>query len=68
MKKNSLKFHIDSQDYFGTLATILNLLHQKEFVGDKNKILKEKVEELVYIQKNYKIIKKDESKSSHKEH
>jgi hypothetical protein len=68
MKKNSLKFHIDSQDYFGTLATILNLLHQKEFVGDKNKILKEKVEELVYIQKNYKIIKMDESKSSHKEH
>lgn len=68
MDNKSLNFHIISQDYFGTLATILNLLHQKEFVGDKDRILKEKVKELIYLQKNYKIMKKDESKSSDKEH
>lgn len=68
INKQSLKFHIKSDDYFGTLATILNFLHQKEFVGDKDKILEEKVEELVYLQENYKIIKKDGSKTSNKEH
>jgi len=68
INKKSLDFHMQSDDYFGTLATILNFLHQKEFVGDKDKILKEKVEELVYLQKNYKIIEKDGSKSSNKKH
>jgi hypothetical protein len=67
-RTKSLNFHIKSGDYFGTLATILNLLHQEEFVGDKDNILKEKVKELVYLQKNYKIMKKDGSKSSNKEH
>lgn len=67
-RTKSLNFHIKSGDYFGTLATILNLLHQKEFVGDKDGILKEKVKELIYLQKNYKIMKKDGSKSSNKEH
>jgi len=58
----NLEFHIESQDYFGSLATILNFLHQDEFIGDKNAALKEKVKELMYLQKNYKIIKKDGSK------
>lgn len=68
INKKSLKFHIQSSDYFGTLATILNLLHQEEFIGDTDKILKEKVKELMYLQKYYKIIKKDGSKPSNKEH
>lgn len=68
MDIKSIKFHIKSNDYFGTLATILNLLHQKEFIGDKDKILRGKVKELIYLQQNYKIMKKDGSKSSNKEH
>lgn len=68
MNIESIEFHIKSNDYFGTLATILNFLHQEEFIGDKDKILKEKVKELIYPQKNYKIMKKDGSKSSNKEH
>lgn len=68
MNIKSIEFHIKSNDYFGTLATILNLLHQEEFIGDINKILKEKVKELMYLQKYYKIIKKDGSKPSNKEH
>ena len=66
--KKSLKFHIESDDYFGTLATILNFLVQKEFIGNKDKIIREKVEELIYLQKNYKIIKNNGSKTSNKEH
>lgn len=62
MQGKNLEFHIESQDYFGSLATILNFLHQDEFIGDKNAALKEKVKELMYLQKNYKIIKKDGSK------
>lgn len=67
--RKSLKFHIKSDDYFGTLATILSLSAQG-VIDDKNrnKILNEKVKELVYLQNNYKIIKKNGSKSSNKEH
>jgi hypothetical protein len=62
VRRKNLEFHIESQDYFGTLATILNLLHQKEFDGNRDRILKEKVAELMDLQKNYQIIRKDESK------
>jgi hypothetical protein len=65
MKKNriqNLKFHIKSDDYFGTLATILDLLRldtlEKKFIFDKNKVLKRIVKDLVYLQDNYKITKK----------
>lgn len=67
--KKSLKFHIESNDYFGTLATILGLLLQKIIDSqNRNKILNEKVEELLYLQNNYKIIKKNGSKPGNKEH
>ncbi|MFA6514383.1 MAG: hypothetical protein WCT50_03815 [Patescibacteria group bacterium] len=56
MNIESLEFHIKSDDYFGTLATILNLLIQDECCDTKNEIIKNKVEELMYLQKNYKII------------
>ena len=66
MKKDriqKLKFHIKSEDYFGTLATILDLFRldvlEKKFIFDKNKILKKIVKDLIYLQDNYKIIKKD---------
>lgn len=67
--RNTLEFHIKSEDYFGTLAAILSLLAQGVVDNqNRNKILNEKVEELVYLQSNYKIIKNNGSKSSNKEH
>lgn len=58
----SLNFHIKSQDYFGTLATVLSLGRQNlEAGGNKKQIAKvlEHVEEqLAYLQENYKIVKK----------
>lgn len=53
----NLEFHVAQNDYFGTLATSLNLLlecndkKQKEF-------LRKYTDDLVYLQKLYKIIKK----------
>ena len=65
MEKNriqNLKFHIKSKDYFGTLATILDLFRldvlEKEFIFDKDRILKQIVKDLKYLQDNYKITKK----------
>ncbi len=49
-KFESLKFHIESQDYFGTLATVLGLCRQE------NKSIPEHIiDDLIYLQKNYKI-------------
>jgi hypothetical protein len=61
MSKESLEFHIKSDDYFGTLATVLDLLKQQIFGGKKSKLkdaMEEKIAELLYLQANYKIIKK----------
>lgn len=62
MNKKSLKFHIESQDYFGTLATILSLIRQtinvEDFSNTNLKILKKIEVDLNILQKNYKIIKK----------
>lgn len=69
ISKKSLEFHIESDDYFGTLAAILDLFTQNVIDEvNKDKILKEKVEELIYLQKNYKITKNNGSKPSNKEH
>ena len=67
--KKSLEFHIKSDDYFGALATIISLSAQG-VIDDKNrnKILNKKVEELIYLQNNYKITKKNGFKPSNKEH
>ena len=58
-----LKFHVRSKDYFGTLATILDLFRldvlEKKFIYDKDKVLEKIVKDLVYLQDNYKIVKKD---------
>ncbi len=59
--EDNLKFHIESDDYFGTLATVLSLQEQNlsEYKRFKvSEILKNKIDELMYLQKNYKIIKK----------
>lgn len=58
----SLRFHIKSQDYFGTLATVLSLSRQNLEAGaDKKqiaKVLEYAEEQLIYLQENYKIVKK----------
>lgn len=63
-----LLFHVDHNDYFGTLATILDLFKQRlagvHFSPDpynqKNQLLLGKlIDELLFLQKNYRIVKKN---------
>ncbi len=58
MDKKSLEFHIKSQDYFGSLSTILNLI--KQILNSKeNVIISDKViKDLLYLQENCTINKK----------
>lgn len=57
----SVKFHVQSDDYFGTIAAILGLIKQqtKKDKGQKalifNKILQNLETDLLYLQKNYQI-------------
>lgn len=50
-----LKFHILKDDYFGTLSTILKIIADE---GNINEVLTRYAEDLDYLQKNYKIIKR----------
>jgi hypothetical protein len=52
-----LEFHVDQNDYFGTLATGLSLLLERRTKKQKE-FLKKYADDLVYLQKLYKIIKK----------
>jgi len=65
MSNKSTLFHIKSNDYFGTLATVLSMMRQNmESYKDKRcdimniKILKKIENDLMFLQKNYKIDKK----------
>ena len=61
MSKKSLEFHIKSDDYFGTLATILDLLRRNlNPFNQKNekRTLENAVKDFEYLQKNYRIEKK----------
>lgn len=53
--KKQLIFHIEEDDYFGTLATILTLIKEGQ---NNKKILVSVIGDLVYLQGKYKIIKK----------
>ena len=61
MSIKSVEFHIKSGDYFGTIATVLSLVRQIE---NKNinrvniNILKRIENDLIFLQREYKIIKK----------
>ena len=66
-KKQQLRFHIQSDDYFATLATILDLIKQdsEKAIKIMNKIhhitqdqLENLKNDLLFLQKNYKIVKK----------
>jgi hypothetical protein len=60
--RRALHWHIDEDDYFGTLATILELLRQRiEHKGYSRKdarLLEDLREELVYLQGDYEIVKR----------
>lgn len=59
MSKKSVEFHIKSNDYFGTLATVLSLIKQTpESNKTLIKTLSSLIKDLLYLQKEYKIIKK----------
>ena len=65
MHKKQLERHIGKDDYFGTLATVLNMARQtleKDMRGPKKnwhiKLLQSLEEDLMYLQENYKIDKK----------
>ncbi|MFA5062402.1 MAG: hypothetical protein WC526_04625 [Patescibacteria group bacterium] len=56
-----IKFHVEQDDYFGTLAAILNLLTEDETTpknAPNKKLLEKLVEDLNFLQDNFKIIKK----------
>jgi hypothetical protein len=62
----NLIFHIKSDDYFGTLATILELIKQdienKKETPNIDETLKNIVKDLMYLQKHY-TIKKNENRN-----
>lgn len=59
MSQKSIKFHIESDDYFGTLATVLSLIGQTpEHINKHIKTLSRVEKDLIFLQNNYKIVKK----------
>lgn len=70
-EREALLRHIAADDYFGTVATILDLISQDKKKYSKNsdklvtfrKTIKELKDDLVYLQNNYQIIKKPNKKS-----
>ena len=57
LKIKNLEFHIKSDDTFATFATVISLARQFNNVG-KDETLKNIEDNLMYLQKNYKIVKK----------
>lgn len=57
-----LEFHVASQDYFGTLATVLKLnLELQEKMNDSSlttlkPVVEGIVNDLMYLQENYKLV------------
>jgi len=69
MHKKQLENHIANDDYFGTLATVLNLARQtleKDMRGPKKnwhiKLLQSLEEDLMFLQNNYRIVGKESPK------
>lgn len=66
--EDSVKFHVKSDDYFGTIATVLSLLKQQiKKDGVKNaaleKTFKNLEKDLLFLQKNYQINPKIKNKN-----
>jgi len=54
--EKSVKFHVASDDYFGTLATVLSLWQQNKEWPEKN--YQELHDDLMLLQKKYQIKKR----------
>ena len=54
----NLDYHIQQQDYFGTLATVLRLWYQGAKYSLKEKEFNQTLDELQHLQNNYLIKKK----------
>jgi hypothetical protein len=52
----AVKSHVAADDYFGTLATVLSLWRQNNLNPEKD--WQEIETDLVWLQKNYRIVKK----------
>lgn len=59
VRLDSVHFHIENNDYFGTLSTLIDIfLQEKMHVENKqNQTLKRFRDELLYLQKYYRIVK-----------
>lgn len=61
-----VEFHIDKDDYFGTMATVLDLMKQeKKLEKDKKeiderhiKIMEQLTKDLLFLQRDYRVVKK----------
>ncbi len=69
MHKKQLENHIENDDYFGTLATVLNMARQtleKDMRGPKKnwhiKLRQSLEEDVRFLQENYKIVEKEPPK------
>ena len=64
-RRQSLEFHIKTNDYFGTLATVLDLLRQDAELSQIHKnILIRMIDDLMYLQAHYVVILKADLSSS----
>jgi hypothetical protein len=64
MDQKQLEFHIASNDYFGTLATVLDLASQDLIAGRANsadiaRMLTKQKDDLLYLQEHYRIEESD---------
>jgi hypothetical protein len=63
--KKSVNFHVQENDYFGTLATIMELMNQNDILENKKelkKILGRLKKDLLYLQENFVIHNKKKGK------
>jgi hypothetical protein len=63
--KKSVNFHVRENDYFGTLATIMELMNQDDILENKKelkKILGRLKKDLLYLQDNFVIHNKKKGK------
>lgn len=59
--KAGVDWHVKQNDYFGTLATIVNLINQDHILNNKTetkKILRSLSKDLSYLQKKFIIVPK----------
>ena len=58
-RRNALESHILVDDYFGTLATVLDLLRQEPKIRTKEAATLEWLrDDLLYLQENYQVTKR----------